>query len=80
LDLAGNVWEWCQDEPAGRLASALGLKEAGSGRVLRGGGFGDEPQSLRVSDRIDWRPSGRNVLFGFRCVSWCVAGPSVPDP
>ena len=83
-DQSGNVWEWCTDAPipysAGNSHDPVSRGAANSGRVLRGGGFGDVPQDLRVSDRNVWLPSDRDVDFGFRCVSWCVAGPSALDP
>ena len=54
LDLAGNVWEWCDDD-------------RGSGwRALRGGGWDYPAEYLRSAFR-NWNPAGfRNVDFGFR--------------
>lgn len=55
FDMLGNVWEWCADVESG-------------GRVVRGGGWGSPPNSLRSSAR-GWRaPGSPDVFTGFRCV------------
>ena len=61
-DLAGNVWEWCDDfyDP--------NKTAGGSSRVLRGGSFGDESRNLRAADRDRGRPEDRDGGLGFRCV------------
>lgn len=60
LDLAGNVWEWCEnwyDE------------SSESSRVLRGGSwFLDHPERLSCSYRVGDHPSFRRDNCGFRCV------------
>ncbi len=58
-DLAGNVWEWCEDsyEPG---------KES---RVLRGGSWiRSDPAILLSSSRLSRDPSQRFANVGFRCV------------
>jgi formylglycine-generating enzyme required for sulfatase activity len=42
--------------------------EEGSLRVLRGGGFREGPDSLRVTARHGADPSQRSEGVGFRCV------------
>jgi len=51
-DVAGNVWEWCADEPA----------------FTRGGGFDSPIRDLRVSARRKVRIDIGYPNVGFRCV------------
>jgi len=68
-DMYGNVIEWCQDwyrdypieaqtDPAGPLT--------GTGRVLRGGNWGDIALHVRSADRGGMAPDVRNLGIGFR--------------
>ena len=72
-DMLGNVWEWCWDwySRDGYLVEAdVEIDRGGppSGeRVLRGGCWSSDPQSLRCAARIQFTPTDLPLYyFGFR--------------
>ncbi|MBI2027663.1 MAG: SUMF1/EgtB/PvdO family nonheme iron enzyme [Deltaproteobacteria bacterium] len=71
-DMHGNVWEWCWDRYDKRYyknrandKNPFGPKE-GSGRVMRGGGWGGDARGLRSADRGYVWSDGRADDVGFR--------------
>ncbi|MGA2507698.1 MAG: formylglycine-generating enzyme family protein [Chitinispirillaceae bacterium] len=75
-DMAGNVWEWCNDYIGGYSAAAqtdpVGPDSANS-RVLRGGSWCDQSDNfvfrfLRSAFRFSDFPDHHTSFRGFRCV------------
>jgi len=69
-DMHGNVWEWCSDWYGDSYAHALDQDptgpESGTLRVLRGGGWGHNPQNCRSASRHWYAPGFRSLNYGFR--------------
>ncbi len=55
LDMAGNVWEWCEDS-----------WDTGSYRVIRGGSWNEDARYVRAADRNALDPRKRYDNLGFR--------------
>ena len=73
-DMAGNVYEWCQDWYGENYYSNSAAKnppgpDSGSSRVLRGGFWDKYTNTLRVAHRDGTSPFNRINDLGFRCVS-----------
>lgn len=71
-DMAGNVWEWCEDwfgeYPPGSVSNPHGPPEA-TYRVIRGGCFGIGSESCRSVFRDADEPGHRNRSLGFRAAA-----------
>lgn len=70
-DTHGNVWEWCEDSFQNNYEGAPADGSAWIGidssyRVVRGGSWGGNPQSLRSAIRNGRTSAYRSGSFGFR--------------
>nr|NCR69600.1 formylglycine-generating enzyme family protein [Microcystis aeruginosa LL11-07] len=78
-DMSGNVWEWCEDDWHNSYAGAPddgtawidNDNRSRSGKFLRGGSWGCDPNLCRSASRPWNYPHFLNFLIGFRvaCVS-----------
>ena len=72
-DLAGNVWEWCQDWYApyesGSFLDPTGAT-SGDSRVVRSGSWKSVSRSLRTVSRTKLEPKSANTNIGFRLALW----------
>jgi formylglycine-generating enzyme required for sulfatase activity len=80
FDMAGNVWEYTEDEWGPYTSSAQVNPVAGGNlfpdetflsvttrRVIRGGSYGGAPVNLRAAYRDSHPPDGARDFVGFRC-------------
>jgi formylglycine-generating enzyme required for sulfatase activity len=74
-DMHGNVLEWCEDWKGDKLSGGTDPTgvTSGSGRVCRGGDWGNDAFDCRVAARRDINPGDAADFIGFR-----VALTSVP--
>jgi len=73
FDMSGNVWEWVADYYYIKYYDESPLDyphgpESGAYRVIRGGSWNDDVNSLRTSSRFFYYPDNARVSIGFRCV------------
>jgi formylglycine-generating enzyme required for sulfatase activity len=77
-DMAGNVWQWCQDYFNDKYYGASPAVDPqgpdnGVDRVLRGGSWGFGPGDCRSAHRGGHHSGGCSAVGGFRVVVGCVS-------
>ncbi len=80
--MAGNVWEWCWDwydvSYTNGVTDPVG-PESGTNRILRGGGWFNEPEYVRCAYRGKATPITRFSGYGFRSAKGLWGAPTSAD-
>ena len=69
-EMGGNVWEWVNDwYDENYLTNDSSNLETNTYKVLRGGSWADEKNTLRAANRLFLSPTARSNVLGFRCAA-----------
>lgn len=66
MDMAGNVWEWCQSTVYSRVKGPVGENAE---RAIRGGSYSSKFVRVRNNHRVYLKPIARCGTIGFRVVA-----------